>query len=49
LPGHGSIAHELKTLNTAFVPILHLLVCYKSELGLAMQRMIESYNILMLL
>jgi|688.fasta_scaffold601064_2 hypothetical protein len=25
------------------------MVCYKSELGLALQRMIESYNILILL
>lgn len=36
LPGHGSIAHELSALNSSFVPILNLLVCYKSELGLAL-------------
>ena len=31
------------------MPILNYMVCYKSEIGLALQRMIESYNILILL
>jgi hypothetical protein len=29
--------------------MLNYLVCYKSEYGLALQRMIESYNILLVL
>ena len=49
LPGHGNILNELLALNTSFVPILNYMVCYKSEIGLALQRMIESYNILILL
>ena len=49
LPGHGRIVHELQALNSSFVPILNYLICYKSEIGLALQRMVESYNILLLL
>ena len=40
---------ELSKLNSAFIPMLEFLVCYKSEFGLALQRMIESYNLLMLM
>ncbi len=49
LPGHGNIVHELQALNSSFVPILNYMVCYKSEIGLALQRMVESYNILILM
>ena len=31
------------------MPILNYMVCYKSEIGLALQRMVESYNILLLM
>ena len=39
---------KLKALNGAFVPVLDYLTCYKSEIGLCLQRMVESYNLLIL-
>ena len=38
----------LGALNRAFVPVLDHLVCFKTELGLCLQRLVESYNILIL-
>ena len=49
MPGHGSIVQEVRELNSAFVPFLEFLVCYKSDFGLALQRMIESYNLILLM
>jgi len=39
---------KLHALNGAFVPVLDYLTCYKSEIGLCLQRMVESYNLLIL-
>ena len=39
---------DLKVLNGAFIPVLDYTVSYKPELGLCLQRMIESYNLLLL-
>lgn len=38
----------LSTLNACFVPVLDYLICFKSELGLCLQRMIESYNLVIM-
>jgi hypothetical protein len=43
---HASLVQTLNQLNSAFVPILDHMVCFKSEVGLCLQRMIESYNVL---
>ena len=38
----------MKALNLSFLPVLDYLVCYKSEIGLAAQKLIECYNIIIL-
>lgn len=48
LPTHSPLLGQLSTLNACFVPILDYLICFKSELGLCLQRMIESYNLIIL-
>lgn len=45
---HSPLLGYLSTLNACFVPVLDYLICYKSELGLALQRMVESYNMLLI-
>ena len=47
-PTQGQMLPKLKALNGAFVPVLDYLTCYKSEIGLCLQRMVESYNLLIL-
>ena len=46
---HGPLIGHLNTLNACFVPLLEYLVLYKSEVGLSLQRMVEAYNILILM
>ena len=46
---HGNLLGQLSTLNNSFVPILDYLTCYKSEVGLCLQRMVESYNLLIMM
>jgi hypothetical protein len=45
---HGPVLRVLQALNQAFLPILEFQIAYKPELGLALQRLVESYNLLML-
>ena len=49
MPHHGAILRDITDLNASFVPVLDFLTCYKSEFGLMLQRMIESYNFLLLM
>ena len=48
LPMHNPMLGYLSTMNACFVPILDYLICFKSELGLSLQRMIESYNLIIM-
>ena len=48
LSSHNPLLGYLSTLNASFVPVLDYMISFKSELGLCLQRMIESYNMLML-
>ena len=48
LPMHNPMLGYLSSLNANFVPVLDYLICFKSELGLALQRMIESYNLIIM-
>ena len=48
LPSHSPLLGYLSTLNANFVPVLDYLISFKSELGLCLQRLVESYNMLML-
>ena len=48
LPLHTGILKDLKLLNGGFLPILDYTIAFKPELGLALQRLVESYNLLML-
>ena len=48
MPHHCDILYDLTFLNNAFLPVLDYLVCYKSEVGLMCQRLVESCNILLL-
>lgn len=48
MPHHGQIIHDLKLLNSAFLPVLDYNIAFKPELGLTLQRMIEAFNLLML-
>ena len=48
LPHHGSLLGHLAALNANFAPVLDYLICFKSEVGLCLQRMVESYNMLIL-
>ena len=47
-PTHSPLLGYLATLNACFVPVLDYLICFKSELGLCLQRMIESYNLILM-
>lgn len=48
LPSHDPLLGHLASLNASFVPVLDYLISFKSELGLCLQRLVESYNMLML-
>ena len=48
MPHHCDILEDLRVLNKAFLPILDYMVCYKAELGLCLQRLVEAYNIVTL-
>jgi hypothetical protein len=48
-PVHGNLLGPLLSLNENFMPVLEQLVCYKSDMGLLLQRMVESYNLLILM
>ena len=48
LPVHSPLLGYLSTLNASFVPVLDYMISFKSELGLCLQRMVESYNMLMI-
>jgi hypothetical protein len=48
MPHHSLVLQNLKLLNKAFLPVLDYNICYKPELGLCLQRMIESYNLVIL-
>ena len=48
LPMHSPLLGYLSTLNASFVPVLDYLICFKSELGLCLQRMVESYNMILM-
>jgi hypothetical protein len=49
MPHHGPLLRDLQDLNAAFIPVLDFLCCYKTEFGVMLQRMIESYNIILLM
>ena len=46
---HGPLIGHLNTLNACFVPILDYLILFKSDIGLSLQRMVEAYNILIMM
>lgn len=48
MPHHKTILADLTTLNKEFLPVLDYLVCFKSELGQLLQRLVESYNMILL-
>jgi hypothetical protein len=48
MPGHAELLDDAHALNRSFMPMLDSLVCYKSELAMAMQRVVESFNMLLL-
>ena len=48
-PTQADLLPRLSALNQAFVPILEYLTAYKGEIGLCLQRMVESYNFLLLM
>jgi len=48
LSTHSPLLGQLSTLNACFVPVLDYLICFKSELGLCLQRMVESYNMILM-
>ena len=48
ISGHNPLLGYLSTLNASFVPVLDYLICFKSELGLCLQRLVESYNLIFL-
>lgn len=48
MPIHSEVLEDLTQLNNAFLPILDFLVCYKAELGLSLQRLVEAYNLVLL-
>lgn len=48
VPTHMPLLGYLSTLNASFVPVLDYMICFKSELGLCLQRMVESYNMLLM-
>ena len=48
MPFHKVILAEIKKLNDSFLPILECMVCYRSEIGLMLQRLVESYNMILL-
>ena len=44
----AGVVKNMNAINVSFVPILDHLVCFKSEIGLCLQRIVESFNILFL-
>ena len=48
IESHTPLLGYLSTLNASFIPVLDYLICFKSELGLCLQRMVESYNMLLM-
>ena len=48
MPHHKQILHEVTSLNKEFIPILDFCVCFKAELGQLLQKLVESYNLLIL-
>ena len=48
MPSHSPLLGYLSTLNASFVPVLDYLICFKPELGLTLQRMTESYNLIVM-
>lgn len=40
--------NSVHSLNRAFVPVLDQLVCYKTEVGTLLQRLVEAYNMIIL-
>ena len=48
-PVHGNLLDSLTALNESFMPVLEYLICYKVEIGLSLQRIVESYNLILLM
>ena len=48
LPAHDPLLGHLSALNASFVPVLDYMISFKSELGLCLQRLVESYNMIFL-
>ena len=48
MPGHADNLKLIHMLNRAFIPVLDQLVCYKTEMGHLVQKLIESFNLLIL-
>ena len=48
LPTHDPLLGQLSALNASFVPVLDYMISFKSELGLCLQRLVESYNMILL-
>ena len=48
IESHSPLLGQLSTLNASFMPILDYLICFKSELGLSLQRMVEAFNLILL-
>lgn len=49
MPHHGPLLRDLQDLNASFIPVLDFLCSYKTEFGVMLQRMIEAYNIILLM
>ena len=45
---HSQNARDFSLLNQAFLPVLDYMIAFKPELGLTLQRLVESYSLLVL-
>lgn len=48
MPHHKTVLAEVTSLNKEFMPILDFCVCFKPELGQIIQKLVESYNMIIL-
>ena len=48
MPVHSHMIDHIRSLNLSFLDILDFIACYKPELALCFQRLVESYNIVIL-
>ena len=48
IENHKSALQSLKAVNVAFLPVLDYTISFKPELGMCLQRLVESYNLILL-